>query len=343
MKKVFIVTNSLSGGGAERAMNLVCSELSETLKNEFQITLIPINSGPEDLVDPNCRVVPIDRKWRGGFTNTILGYLKFTFLVLHERPRILMLNCALPELFACLLPLSATYIVVEHSRNPWLGREVIGRLVRQILKWRQTKFVAVSEHLDIWSLPELTSDIIPNPVFQTIFRSTSEMQIKRLIFIGRLSIDKNPHSFIEISGATKIPGLVIGDGILMEDLRRHSIKVSAKINFVGQKKEPWQLFEEGDLLIVPSRFEGDGLVVAEAILGGFPLLLSDIEEFRKFQLPSSNYCDSTKTFEEAIIEFSTNIGGLVPPSNSVELLKSERGLSSISNSWSRLFRSITKI
>ncbi len=53
MKKVFIVTNSLSGGGAERAMNLVCAELSESLKNEIEITLVPINNGPKDLVEPN--------------------------------------------------------------------------------------------------------------------------------------------------------------------------------------------------------------------------------------------------------------------------------------------------
>jgi len=343
MKKVFIVTNSLSGGGAERAMNLVCTELSEALKNEIEITLVPINKGPKDLVEPNCRVVPIDRKWRGSFTDTLLSYLRFTFLIVHEKPKILILNCALPELFACLLPISVSYIVVEHSRNPWLGREVFGRLVRQILKLRQTKFVTVSEHLDIWSLTEMTKEIIPNPVFQTVFRSRSEIQIKRLVFIGRLSTDKNPHSFIEISSATKIPGLVIGDGILMEDLRNLAVKESAKISFIGHKMEPWKLFEDGDLLIVPSKFEGDGLVVAEAILGGFPLLLSDIEEFRKFQLSNSSYCDSTETFKRTIAEFSENIGGLVPSSNSVELLKSERGLSVISNSWGRLIRSTAKI
>jgi len=343
MKKVFIVTNSLSGGGAERAMNLVCTELSEALKNEIEITLVPINKGPKDLVEPNCRVVPIDRMWRGSFTDTFLSYLRFTFLIVHEKPKILILNCALPELFACLLPMSVSYIVVEHSRNPWLGREFIGRFVRQILKWRQTKFVTVSEHLDIWSLTEMTKEIIPNPVIQTVFRSTSEMQIRRLVFIGRLSTDKNPHLFIEISGATKIPGLVIGDGILMEDLRNLAIKESAKINFVGHRMEPWQLFEEGDLLIVPSKFEGDGLVVAEAILGRFPLLLSNIEEFRKFQLPNSSYCDSTETFKKTILEFSENLGGLVPSPNSVELLKNERGLPAISNSWSRLVGSIAKI
>jgi hypothetical protein len=107
--------------------------------------------------------------------------------------------------------------------------------------------------------------------------------------------------------------------------------------------EPWKLFEEGDLLIVPSKFEGDGLVVAEAILGRFPLLLSDIEEFRKFQLSNFSYCDSTETFKKTIAEFSESIGGLVPPPNSVDLLKSERGLSAISNSWVRLIRSTAKI
>ena len=50
-----------------------------------------------------------------------------------------------------------------------------------------------------------------------------------------------------------------------------------------------------------------------------------------------------QTFIKTIVEFSENISGLVPSPNSVDLLKSERGVSTISNSWGRLISSTGKI
>ena len=84
---------------------------------------------------------------------------------------------------------------------------------------------------------------------------------------------------------------------------------------------------------MPSKFEGDGLVIAEAILGRFPLLLSDIEEFRRFQLHQFSYCSTTKGFVESIDRFATNIDGLVPSPQAVEKLERERSTVSIIDSW----------
>ena len=51
MKAVAIVTNSLSGGGAERAMNLLADNLGKF--ENFNVMLIPINAGPPDLIQPS--------------------------------------------------------------------------------------------------------------------------------------------------------------------------------------------------------------------------------------------------------------------------------------------------
>jgi glycosyltransferase involved in cell wall biosynthesis len=336
MGKVFFVTNSLTGGGAERAMNLICSKLA-LIHKEYEITLVPINKGQSDLVEPGCRVVPIDRQWRGGFIDTFSSWLKFTTLTISERPKVIVLNCSLPELFASLVPIPANIIVVEHSRNPWSGREFIGYLVRKILKWRGAKFISVSKHLGIWSLPEVECATIVNPVFQGVRRQSNQRRkaITRLAFIGRLSADKNPHDFIEILGDAKYPGLVIGDGILLGELEELAREKSVIVNFIGHQVNPWEFLDEGDLLIVPSKFEGDGLVIVEAILGRFPLLVSDIEEFRKFQLHRFNYCTSTEVFLEYIDRFATNIYALVPSQQSVEKHERERSTASIIDSWRR--------
>jgi glycosyltransferase involved in cell wall biosynthesis len=51
---------------------------------------------------------------------------------------------------------------------------------------------------------------------------------------------------------------------------------------------------------VPSEYEGDGLVVVEAILAGAPILLRDNEDLRRFELPDSHYFRSQKELEEKI-------------------------------------------
>lgn len=342
MEKVFVVTNSLTGGGAERAMNLVCAELSKKTQRYYQITLVPINQGKNDLVNPNCRVLPIERKWRGTLRDTLFSYTKFIFLIVREKPRVIILNCALPELFACLIPLKTRFVVVEHSRNPWLGREYLGRVIRRILKLRKSTFVAVSAHLEIWSLPGVKTRIIPNPVFQVTNypKKTNENLIKRLVFVGRLAIDKNPQAFIEILCRLRYPGLVIGDGVLMEEIKKESVNKFLDVQFTGHSLEPWKLFAQGDLLIVPSKSEGDGLVIAEAVLGGYPLLASQISEFQKFHLSEFSYCGTEEAFIARIKEFSKRIDELIPSALAVSLLKNERGIEVIGKSWKELLQQL---
>lgn len=342
MEKVFVITNSLTGGGAERAMNLVCADISKQTQGYFQITLVPINQGQRDLVDPNCRVIPIGRKWRGTFRDTLNAYSKFILLLIRERPKVIILNCALPELFACLIPVKTRFVVVEHSRTPWLGREYLGWVIRRILKLRKSTFIAVSTHLKIWSLPEIKTRIIPNPVFQVTNypNKANGNLIKRLVFIGRLASDKNPRAFIEILGRLPYPGLVIGDGILMEELKSESAGKLPDVEFLGHCFEPWKLLKDGDLLIVPSKSEGDGLVIAEAILGGFPLLATRISEFQKFHLADFCYCNTEEDFIARVQEFSMRIDDLIPGTLAVELLKRERGIDVIGKSWKELIQKL---
>ena len=74
MIKVLIVTNSISGGGAERAMNLLVNSLSLKLKNLFLVTINQSQLEDFELVVP---VIKINRVWRGSFANTLKSWIKF--------------------------------------------------------------------------------------------------------------------------------------------------------------------------------------------------------------------------------------------------------------------------
>ena len=125
-------------------------------------------------------------------------------------------------------------------------------------------------------------------------------KIKRLIFIGRLAPQKRPDWLLRISEGTGFPVEVMGEGELRDYIQKASTDRNLDFRFQGQRKDPWSEVENGDLLIIPSEYEGDGLVVVEGMQRNLPMLLADIPDFRRFGLPDLNYCSSVEDFISSI-------------------------------------------
>ena len=96
---------------------------------------------------------------------------------------------------------------------------------------------------------------------------------------------------------------------------------------------PWQIYETGDLLIVPSVFEGDGLVILEAMQRSIPMLIADIPDFRRFNFPELNYCANLDQFVERALNNSENIGSFLIPRNLSSQILASRELSNTVPIW----------
>lgn len=327
-----IVTNSLSGGGAERSMNLLSNELT---KRGWPVSLIPINSGPNDRVAPICEVFPLNRRWNDGFLGTASALKKFHRIVKLWEPDILVLNCDLPELFGAFLFGNTNLVAVEHSSFSWNQRQMLGKIVRKILMFRKVTWVAVSSHLNIWPSKGLPSKVLQNPVAVAGPIRTWEhaSSINRLVYIGRFSPEKRPKMALDLASVESMRVVMIGDGILREQLVNQANNELINSVFVGHVDDPWLEIQSGDLLIVPSAFEGDGLVVLEGLQQNVPMLLADIPDLRRFGLPEKNYCANLSDFSLRIREFKGNIEGLKVPVFLTEHLLLERNLDVIGALW----------
>jgi glycosyltransferase involved in cell wall biosynthesis len=339
MKRVMIVTNSLAGGGAERSMNLVCNEL---VKRGWPISLVPINSGTSDQVIPMCEVFPLERKWHGTFMNMVVTLWKFNSLVNSWRPDVIVLNCDLPELFGAILFGKHNLVVMEHTSKPWGQRVLLGKIVRRNLKLRKTTWAAVSNHLTIWPSGEKPTAVLQNPVLLPKENETlvTDNDIKRLIFIGRLSHEKRPELALEIAKLTNLKLIIIGDGLMKEELEKKANLESIKATFLGWIENPWLKIRSGDLLIVTSSFEGDGLIVIEGMQKGIPILLSDILDFRRFGLPERNYCQTVEDFIARINEYHEDLYLMTLPENIVSPILVSRSLEVVGDSWEEFLNSI---
>ena len=334
------VTNSLTGGGAERAMNLASNELS---RRNWEVALVPINSGLPDFIEPISEVFPLGRKWRGGLVGTVLSYVRFNIVVWSWKPDVVLLTCDLPEFFGAFLLSNKKLVIVEEASFPWGTRKVFGRAIRKLLEIRGAKTVAASTHLLIWPHRQTADVVIENAItpFQTNHASETKVrELVRLNFIGRLSIEKRPNWLIEVCEAGGFKGRLIGDGGMKQSLIKSVSMKATNIEFTGFLRDPWACLEDGDLLIAPSVFEGDGLVVIEAIKHCIPILLSDIPDFRRFGFPEKNYCVDVSAFVSRASEYANKLDELVVPADiSAEILKS-RSIESVGNKWETFLNSI---
>lgn len=111
------------------------------------------------------------------------------------------------------------------------------------------------------------------------------------IFLGRLSRTKGVYDLVEIWAKVveKLPSArlaIIGGGPknVQEDLKALAKKlgVSANIDFLGflpEKQEVYSLMKSSQVFVFPSHEEGWGIVVAEAMACGLPVVAYDLDIF----------------------------------------------------------------
>jgi glycosyltransferase involved in cell wall biosynthesis len=97
--------------------------------------------------------------------------------------------------------------------------------------------------------------------------------------VGRLSAEKGMD--VLVRAVARLPGtraVVAGDGPDRESLERlaHQLGIASLVTFAGWLEAPWPDHLTPDVLAVPSRREGFGLVAAEALIAGIPVVASAV-------------------------------------------------------------------
>lgn len=302
------ITNSPTGGGAERSINTSVRVMQSLGLN---VGIICINESESDAIKVDKNLFLLNRKRFDGTLKTFKKGLEFRKLVRQINPKILVLNCDLPEFFGALFIKNYKIVCVEHVSKPWANRRFLGFLIRLILYFKKTSWIVVNDYLELWPNFLIGKVKINNPIaniseLESIKPKSTVSNIKRLVYVGRLAEPQKRTSWvIKIASQISLPCLIVGSGDSMSDLLLLSENSSCNVEFVGHSQNPWQHLKPGDLLIVPSAWEGDGLVLIEAIIAGIPILISDIPEFRYFNLDDFFYAKTAQDFVNKI-KFNMN-------------------------------------
>lgn len=178
-----------------------------------------------------------------------------------------------------------------HNNPPWLKNKGIKSLMFLFSIKRSKKVLVVSKAVieEYCYKNKLIKKalVISNPLNINDIQGRLEKNLittKKydIIFVGRLTYQKDPLRFIKLIKALKdklssISVIMVGDGELREECLRE-IKdngLEENISIAGFVMNPYNIMAESKLLCIPSKWEGFGLVIFEAFSCGLPVVGSN--------------------------------------------------------------------
>lgn len=128
--------------------------------------------------------------------------------------------------------------------------------------------------------------VLPNTVdIKHVYRLAEHTSIPPvdLVFVGRLSEPKKPLRFLTIVNHLKrrrghVSALMVGQGELEGACKQaiHDLDLGDNVQMLGFRENPYPYMRAGRVLVVPSSWEGFGLVALEAQLLGMPVLCTPV-------------------------------------------------------------------
>jgi glycosyltransferase involved in cell wall biosynthesis len=116
-----------------------------------------------------------------------------------------------------------------------------------------------------------------------------------LIFVGRLSLIKQIHQFIEIVSAVKcimphVKAVIVGDGPMMSDLQIYAEKLELKknIEFLGKIENAESILSRSQIFVLTSKSEGLSIAMAEGMAAGTVPVVADVGELSDLVIDGVN-------------------------------------------------------
>ena len=197
-------------------------------------------------------------------------------------------------IFPAIMARSKGYKVIIHAHNSnlhncgFLQRTVhaVNRQIQKLMKITRLTNSELSERFFFGNKP---AEMIYNAIDTDRFAFNKEVRdrIRKDLnienkqvygFAGRISYEKNPlflmDVFKEIQKEIRSCFLVCGDGDLMEETKARAHENGLSVLFVGFVSNVQDYYQAMDVFVLPSRFEGLGIVLIEAQCCGLSCVAS---------------------------------------------------------------------
>jgi glycosyltransferase involved in cell wall biosynthesis len=258
----------------------VASLLAELAQLEHGLALGAVTRRP-DLVPPPIRALRLDAR-----SQTLRMAYRLPRLLRRLGPRLAHFQHAVP--LAARVPAVVTIHDLSFERDPHLmglrDRLVFKAAVPRSVR-RATRVIAVSEAtkrdlVELYGVPEGKVTVIPNGVDAAFHPNGASVERPPYaLFVGALHRRKDPLAAVEalalVGGDLRLVVVGPDKGLGAKTHQRAAeLGVGERVHLAGHvaKQELAELYRGAACLVFPSRYEGFGLPVLEAMASGVPVV-----------------------------------------------------------------------
>ncbi len=283
--KILEIIPFLDSGGAQ----VMCATLSKKLHDKrHEVVVVSLYAGEwflkNDLISYGIKVIELHKK--PGIDFSIIRALKK--IIKTEKPDIIHTHLFASK-YACL---STRRIPVVHTIHSVASKEntKIGILINKYyVKRKKMILVSLSNEVQktvikVYKIKKEESPIILNGIeLKCCCDTIKKHEGNVIINVGRLSDVKNQIALIKafdfvVEKISNCRLWLIGDGELREDIENCISKSAHKdlITLWGNQDNPSDFLYKSTLFVLPSKYEGIPLSLAEAMAVGLPIIASDV-------------------------------------------------------------------
>ena len=314
----YLPSLNLNDGGPPRSVSHLCSELVE---NDFLITIITShqNGSPEISLNPKInRVNIVENKELNLFIkseNFDVAHQHGIWLPSSHRFTTAVKNCKIP------LVLSPRGMLQNWARNHKRLKKFVAWNAYQKNDLKKVDYfhaTSLDESDNIKALGfDQTIKIIPNGVREPKIQFAKDFSRgkRNLVYLSRINQKKGLDLLLEAWAKTNAPNwnlLIAGnddDNSLPKLINRsRQSDLNGRVKFLGEFDEEGkaEIYKKADLFILPSHSENFGIVVAEALSFGVPVITTmgcpwqQLEEYKCGWWISLSIENLTETITKAI-------------------------------------------
>jgi len=299
MRILFLVNNLTIGGAETQVVEL--SRIYKSLGHDVCIGYFSGANAFHEVLEreniANHRIQPrpdFYQPWKFVYASR-----KVTELCLGFNPHVVHSNLELADVVGqqITLPNKLPHVITFHNLHWWNVRHLPSRWRIAYRKWWLRKgdpiFVAISNAVALRAAGELhLSDsqmhIVNNGIRLENYHSTKWFRGETpkewvILSVGRFSKEKGQDILIRAIACSNLQNIkfkliLVGGGKMRPELEKLVIDLdlSDKVRFLGERNDIPHLLSKADIYIQPSRSEGMGIALVEALASGLPVVIADI-------------------------------------------------------------------
>jgi len=305
-KKIIFVVHSLKGGGAEKVATTLLEALQDSEEN-IKLVLVLFDRESTKILASTTDVKYLDVHKNGSVIYTIKKFFKvissLSRIIKQESPCTILSIMDYSNVVSIIsnrLSGKKNRVIIsvhapptaqmrKYAANLW--EKIMGLLIKSVYN-KADAIVAVSKHIrndliENFKIDNSRIQVVNNPVDLNKISALSEEDVSGELFkedipiiisVGRLSKEKGGEyllkAFALLNGKCDARLAILGEGREDANLRKLSINlgIEKKVFFLGFKDNPYKYMKRSTVFVLPSLYEGFGIVIIEAMVCGIPVI-----------------------------------------------------------------------